>query len=90
MKKNTIASKMFALTMAVGLLAFSGAYAQEQQVSTESGMTAKFGIKGGLNLTNLYVADVSSEHIKAGFNAGVYAKLPVTRAFPSSLSFYTA
>jgi len=81
MKKNTIASKMFALTMAVGLLAFSGAYAQEQQVSTESGMTAKFGIKGGLNLTNLYVADVSSEHIKAGFNAGVYAKLPVTRGF---------
>ncbi|HZE83082.1 MAG TPA: porin family protein [Puia sp.] len=81
MKKNTIASKLFALTMAVGLLAFSGAYAQEQQASTESGMTAKFGIKGGLNLTNLYVADVSNEHIKAGFNAGVFAKLPVTRGF---------
>jgi hypothetical protein len=81
MKKNTIASKMIALTMAVGLLAFTGAYAQEQQASTESGMTAKFGIKGGFNLTSLYVDNVSSEHAKAGFNAGIFAKLPVTKGF---------
>ncbi|HMH21677.1 MAG TPA: porin family protein [Puia sp.] len=79
MKKNTIASKMIALTMAVGLLAFTGAYAQEQQASSESGLTAKFGIKGGFNLTSLYVDNVSSEHAKAGFNAGIFAKLPVTK-----------
>jgi hypothetical protein len=55
--------------------------AQEQQTSVESNLKAKFGIKGGLNLTNLYVNDVSNEHMKAGFNAGVFAKLPVTKGF---------
>jgi hypothetical protein len=63
------------------LLASSAVRAQEQQTTTESNLKAKFGIKGGLNLTNLYVADVSTEHMKAGFNAGVFAKLPVTRGF---------
>ena len=63
------------------MLASSAVRAQEQQTTTESNLKAKFGIKGGLNLTNLYVADVSTEHMKAGFNAGVFAKLPVTRGF---------
>jgi len=65
-----------------GLLFTSTAVrAQEQQTSAESNLKAKFGIKGGLNLTNLYVSDVSTEHMKAGFNAGVFAKLPVTKGF---------
>lgn len=55
--------------------------AQEQQTSMENGLRPKFGIKGGLNLTNLYVDNVSDEHMKAGFNAGIFAKLPVTRGF---------
>lgn len=63
------------------LIASTAVRAQEQQTVAESGLKAKFGIKGGLNLTNLYVADVSTEHMKAGFNAGVFAKLPVTRGF---------
>src|ERR1700754_967291 len=63
------------------LIASTAVRAQEQQTSAESNLKAKFGIKGGLNLTNLYVSDVSSEHMKAGFNAGVFAKLPVTKVF---------
>jgi hypothetical protein len=63
------------------LLASTVTRAQEQQTSVESKLKAKFGIKGGLNLTNLYVNDVSDEHMKAGFNAGVFAKLPVTKGF---------
>lgn len=59
----------------------SNVCAQEQQAPGEPSMTAKFGIKGGLNLTSLYVDNVSSEHVKAGFNAGIFAKLPVTRGF---------
>lgn len=55
--------------------------AQEQQTSMENGLRPKFGIKGGLNLTNLYVDNVSDEHMKVGFNAGIFAKLPVTRGF---------
>ncbi len=81
MKKTFIASTVIGLVMAMALLVPAGARAQEQQTSVDSGLTAKFGIKGGLNLTSLYVSNVSSEHMKAGFNAGIFAKLPVTRGF---------
>jgi len=69
------------LALGLILLAAPGIFAQEQQATGESTLTPKFGIKGGLNLTNLYVNDVKDEHIKAGFNAGFFAKLPVTRGF---------
>ncbi|MES1159775.1 MAG: porin family protein, partial [Bacteroidota bacterium] len=68
--------------MAALVVAAAGAKAQEQQAITgENKLTPKFGIKGGLNLTSLYVDDVSSEHMKVGFNAGIFAKLPVTKGF---------
>jgi hypothetical protein len=81
MKKKCIAKRMIVMTMVATLLASTVAFAQEQQTSVDNGLTAKFGIKGGLNLTNLYVSDVSNEHMKAGFNAGVFVKIPVTRGF---------
>jgi hypothetical protein len=82
MKKHPfIVRKLSILFMGFVLLASTTAYAQEQQTAAESGLSAKFGIKGGLNLTSLYVDNVSSEHMKAGFNAGVFAKLPVTKGF---------
>lgn len=40
--------------------------------------TPVFGIKGGVNLTNLYTDNVTNENLKVGLNAGVYAKLPVS------------
>jgi hypothetical protein len=55
--------------------------AQEQQTAADSGPTAKFGIKGGVNFTNLYSSEATTDHMKTGFNAGVFAKLPVTRGF---------
>ncbi|MHA4806704.1 porin family protein [Flavitalea flava] len=78
-KKNTMVKKGWAIVMATALFASVGAFAQEQKTVVESDLTPKFGIKGGLNLTNLYVDNASDEHLKAGFNAGVYAKLPVTK-----------
>lgn len=57
------------------------ASAQEQQVGAESRSNGKFGIKGGLNLTNLYVEDASTEKLKAGFNAGIFWKLAVAKGF---------
>jgi hypothetical protein len=57
------------------------ASAQEQQTTVETGLRPKLGIKGGLNLTTLYSSDVSTSHMKTGFNAGIFAKLPVTRGF---------
>ena len=71
-------SVLFTATLLVVCMAVR---AQEQQTTTDSGPTAKFGIKGGLNLTNLYSSEANTDHLKAGFNAGVFAKLPVTKGF---------
>lgn len=81
MKKHQTIQKLSVLFTAALLAFVMTASAQEQQTTTDAGMTAKFGIKGGLNLTTLYSSDVSTSHMKAGFNAGVFAKLPVTRGF---------
>jgi hypothetical protein len=56
-------------------------FAQEQQTSAEESLRPKVGIKGGANFTNLYVTNASTENTKVGFNAGLFAKLPVTRGF---------
>ena len=80
-KQATVIMKFGTLLMAVMLFSCLKASAQEQQTSMENHLRPKLGIKGGLNLTNLYVADVSDEHVKAGFNAGLFAKLPVTEGF---------
>jgi len=82
MKKHpSVVRKLSVFVVGILLLSTTVASAQEQQTSAESNLKPKFGIKGGLNLTNLYVNDVSDEHMKAGFNAGVFAKLPVTKGF---------
>jgi hypothetical protein len=65
----------------VTILGATKVSAQEQQTVTENKLSPKFGIKAGLNLTNMYVQDVSDENMKAGLTAGVYAKLPVARGF---------
>lgn len=67
------------LTALVG--SFGLASAQEQQTTTENYLKPKVGIKGGINLTNLYVDDVKDENMKVGFNAGVFAKFPITKGF---------
>ncbi|HVY73198.1 MAG TPA: porin family protein [Puia sp.] len=78
-KVKTIIS--YCLLFAVLTCIAFGAQAQEQQTSMENNLRPKLGIKGGLNLTNLYVDDASDEHMKAGFNAGLFAKFPITRGF---------
>ena len=73
--------KRFILSLGAALLLTTTVFCQEQQTSTEPNLKAKFGIKGGFDLTTLYSSDVSTNHMKAGFDAGVFAKLPVTRGF---------
>lgn len=74
--------KKFKIVLMGALMMISiSAFAQEQQTSAENVLRPKVGIKGGVNFTNLYVSDASTEHMKAGFNAGIFAKLPVTRGF---------
>jgi hypothetical protein len=73
--------KAYVLVMLPILCICVSAAAQEQQTSLENKLHSKFGIKGGVNLTNLYVNDVSDEHMKVGFNAGIFAKLAVAKGF---------
>ena len=40
--------------------------------------TMQFGVRGGLNLSNLYTSDAKSSDMIVGFNLGVFDKLPVT------------
>jgi hypothetical protein len=61
--------------------AFTAATAQEQQTTTENSLQPKIGIKGGINLSNLYVDDVEDENMKVGLNLGVFAKFPITKGF---------
>lgn len=72
---------MCAAVLLAALTTGTRSFAQEQQTTDESALSPKFGIKGGVNLTNMFVDDVSDENMKVGFNAGFFAKLPVTRGF---------
>lgn len=42
---------------------------------------ARFGVKGGLNLANLYIDDVNDEKAKVGFHAGLWSKIPMGELF---------
>ncbi|HVU55155.1 MAG TPA: porin family protein [Puia sp.] len=79
--KTLFKIRKLSVAITAAMLVVLSASAQEQQTSMDNGLKAKFGIKGGLNLTTLYSSDVSTSHMKAGFDAGVFAKLPVTRGF---------
>ena len=66
MKSNFLYALTLLMTASFGML-----QAQEN-------VTTEFGIKGGLNMSNLYTDDADDENVLFGFNAGVYATLPVS------------
>ncbi len=61
----------FTVAVAFICITFSQAKAQDD-------VKPRFGIKGGVNFSNLYTKDVDQNNILTGFNLGVFAKLPVT------------
>ncbi len=48
---------------------------------TNPNPTARVGIKGGLNASNLYIKDVNDENARFGFNAGLYGQILSSEAF---------
>ena len=42
---------------------------------------ARFGIKAGLNISNMYTKDVQDKNTIFGFNGGLFLKVPVTSNF---------
>jgi hypothetical protein len=43
--------------------------------------TARVGIKGGLNVSNLYINDVNDENARFGFNGGLYGQILSSEVF---------
>ena len=77
--KRNYGAKM--LTVICAVCMFNLVSAQEQQTAAEHSLSPKFGLKGGLNLSNLYVDNVQDENMKTSFNLGLYAKIPVAKGF---------
>lgn len=61
---------------AIGLLACIGTAHNANAQST-----ARMGIKGGLNVSNLYVDDVNDENARLGFNVGFYGQILSSEVF---------
>jgi hypothetical protein len=66
-QSNFLCALALFMTASFGML-----HAQNDNVTTE------FGVKGGFNMSNLYQNDADDENVLYGFNAGVYATLPVS------------
>ena len=79
--QSCIKQKFVFLLSAALLVIFSTVHAQQQQTSQETALATKFGIKGGLNLTNLSSDNFTDNHLKPGFNVGIFSKIPVTPGF---------
>jgi hypothetical protein len=50
--------------------------------------SSKFGIKGGINFSNLYTENVDDTNVLMGFNLGVFAKLPITNSIAIEPELY--
>jgi Outer membrane protein beta-barrel domain len=61
--------------ISIAVLALGITTSTAQVVSSEE---SKIGVKGGLNMSNLYTEDVDDENVLYGFNLGLFAELPLT------------
>jgi len=49
---------------------------------------ARFGIKGGINFSNLSTKEADKDKMLTGFNIGVFAKVPIAHAFAIQPELY--
>lgn len=68
---------IFILGVIANLAIAQDSYSTTTTTTTETTRTpsARGGIKGGLNVSNLYVDEVNDENSRFGFNVGLYAQL---------------
>jgi hypothetical protein len=64
----------------LGLLVCAGAISLIT-ITDSQAQYARTGLKGGLNLSNLYANDVDDENARIGWHAGFYGQLFATEAF---------
>ena len=58
-------------------IAFTGLSFSSIQAQTNSSNETQFGVKGGVNFSNIYDTEVDDNNVLTSFNAGFYATLPV-------------
>lgn len=75
--------KLILASLVCSFMTITSAQAQEK--------TAAYGFKGGLNFSNLYTDTVDDNNVLTGFNAGLYAKFPITNkiAIQPEISYTT-
>ena len=75
--------KLIFASLVLSFMSFTAVQAQEK--------TASFGFKGGLNFSNLYTDNVDDNNVLTGFNAGLYAKFPISNniAIQPEISYTT-
>jgi hypothetical protein len=49
------------------------------QVTTSTAQTARSGIKGGFNASNLYIDNVNDRNPRYGFNVGLFTQVPIIK-----------
>lgn len=74
MKKTTILLTIIFLLIGITQ---STCFAQETREKQEVN-APRFGIKGGINFSDLYTKDADKSKITPGFNLGLFGKLPIT------------
>lgn len=67
--------RLIKITAIVTLFFGLSATAQSNRVTTVEGPS--FGLKGGVNFSNLYVEDVDDENMLVGFNVGGFVEIPL-------------
>lgn len=65
-------NKIIVAILSIGLVQFSFSQA------SDNSSKLKVGVKGGINFSNLYTDQVEDNNVLTGFNAGVFAKFPIT------------
>lgn len=80
MKKS---SKLVMASLVLSCLALTNVQAQDA-----ISKPATIGFKGGINFSNFYADNVDDENVLTGFNAGLYAKVPVTKSFSIQPEIY--
>ena len=74
--KNNI--QLFAALAFVFGISSSNLQAQTNDSSSSSKSGAQFGVKGGVNFSNLYTENVEDNNVLTSFTVGVFATLPIT------------
>ena len=49
---------------------------------------SQFGVKGGVNFSQLFTKDAEKDNMKIGFNVGIYNKMPITEMFSFQPELY--